>query len=1013
MSDFSCSAPTDNDETNPKAQCQDGADNDSDGLVDMTDPGCATAQDNLEGDGTSQCQDGADNDSDGAIDMADYSCSAPTDNDETNPKAQCQDGVDNDNDGLTDLADPGCSSNAQDNNEGDGTSQCQDGLDNDSDGAKDMSDFSCSAPTDNDETNPKAQCQDGVDNDSDGLVDMTDPGCATAQDNNEGDGTSQCQDGVDNDADGAIDYPADISCSSKTDNDETNPKAQCQDGVDNDSDGLVDMTDPGCSTAQDNLEGDGTTQCQDGLDNDSDGVIDMADFSCSAPTDNDETNPKAQCQDGVDNDSDGLVDMTDPGCATAQDNIEGDGTTQCQDGLDNDSDGVIDMADFSCSAPTDNDETNPKAQCQDGLDNDKDGLIDLADPSCSSSQGNDESVGNNLPPPAPQNLSASDGSSPDFVQITWAAAPRASTYQLYRSDYEGELGVALNGPLSVTSYEDRSAVPGVSYWYTVIASNQFGDSDPSNSDSGFRYDPLREKDKDGDGVSDDQEEIDETDPNDRGSFQLHLKSPAFTKYNTYLRQWNFLELVANGTKTITAKVTVFLLSGAELVNRTVVLTPGSAQAQFDVNINEMIQQGCASTSLCAGLVDLDGNGVVDTYGVVRIDFNNELAGETMLGRMSNYRPDSDGNSYSFAFSKELRNPTKGITFGTGNTFDPQGLGYLVPNWVEIINLDSNNAQVFDYKLFNQEGGLVLSKVVTVPPLGERDVQGGHEIVTASGAVKEGVYLAQVMPRDGGVPYFATVSRYSSNSPAGVNPDSYNFAFALEGRAGSGGLQYMSISNEVGTGMSCYLQTNWVEVVNVREKPVTASLFLHSASGQTLPGGQINVEIPPRSQYHYNASVFLPKGEVGSAVLASSDKGALMAQSLVYYHDCSANKLQTAYVSQGRIAGQDVQAGSINTFLGMSYKLRVIGTSSAPSIVSGMIQTFDAGQSVVSLQIELPSFGINQVEGYTLAVPADRYGALTLRENEAGMFTAEVLRIRELPGIGVDFVMPTVVQQYGN
>ena len=118
MNDFSCSSPSDNDETNPKAQCQDGIDNDNDGKVDSQDPGCVNSQDNDESNSvaTPQCSDGIDNDNDGFVDMNDFSCSSSSDNDETNPKAQCQDGIDNDNDGKVDSQDPGCV-NSQDNDE--------------------------------------------------------------------------------------------------------------------------------------------------------------------------------------------------------------------------------------------------------------------------------------------------------------------------------------------------------------------------------------------------------------------------------------------------------------------------------------------------------------------------------------------------------------------------------------------------------------------------------------------------------------------------------------------------------------------------------------------------------------------------------------------------------------------------------------------------------------------------------------------------------------------------------
>ena len=52
------------------------------------------------------CDDGIDNDGDGLVDMADPGCPFPCASPE-NP--QCDDGIDNDGDGLVDFADPKCS----------------------------------------------------------------------------------------------------------------------------------------------------------------------------------------------------------------------------------------------------------------------------------------------------------------------------------------------------------------------------------------------------------------------------------------------------------------------------------------------------------------------------------------------------------------------------------------------------------------------------------------------------------------------------------------------------------------------------------------------------------------------------------------------------------------------------------------------------------------------------------------------------------------------------------------
>lgn len=103
-------------------QCNDGLDNDGDGLTDLNDQGCTDSADNNEYDvltpPSPQCADGIDNDSDNLTDLDDPGCTGMDDDDEFNepaPVAQCADGVDNDSDGLTDLADPGCEDFSDDN----------------------------------------------------------------------------------------------------------------------------------------------------------------------------------------------------------------------------------------------------------------------------------------------------------------------------------------------------------------------------------------------------------------------------------------------------------------------------------------------------------------------------------------------------------------------------------------------------------------------------------------------------------------------------------------------------------------------------------------------------------------------------------------------------------------------------------------------------------------------------------------------------------------------------------
>lgn len=131
---------------------------------------------------TGQCEDGQDNDGDGLTDAADPACQQPgcepssqtprkcleSDLDPEGTEAgNCEDGEDNDGDGLTDADDPDCQTGGDDED-------CDNGIDDDRDGAIDHADDDCTTAE-----NPDAgNCEDGFDNDNDGLTDADDPDCA-------------------------------------------------------------------------------------------------------------------------------------------------------------------------------------------------------------------------------------------------------------------------------------------------------------------------------------------------------------------------------------------------------------------------------------------------------------------------------------------------------------------------------------------------------------------------------------------------------------------------------------------------------------------------------------------------------------------------------------------------------------------------------------------------------------------------------------------------------------------
>ncbi len=81
---------------------------------------------------------------------------------------------------------------------------------------------------------------------------------------------------------------------------------------------------------------------------------------------------------------------------------------------------------------------------------------------------------------APTGVSATDGTSTSYVQITWTGAAGATDYRVYRGS------TALGSWQTATTYNDTDASPGTLYHYSVRARNICGSEGTSASDTGYR-----------------------------------------------------------------------------------------------------------------------------------------------------------------------------------------------------------------------------------------------------------------------------------------------------------------------------------------------------------------------------------------------------------------------------------------------------------------------------------------------------------------------------------------------
>lgn len=134
------------------------------------------------------CNDGIDNDGDGLTDYPeDPNCPFP---EYRHEDTNCNDGIDNDGEGQADLNDDECLSSTQGYERFDyGRSQCFDDRDNDGDGLIDFpADDGCSSRSGIFERPPTGNsvCDNGVDDDTDGYIDFPDdPDCRDFNDNSE------------------------------------------------------------------------------------------------------------------------------------------------------------------------------------------------------------------------------------------------------------------------------------------------------------------------------------------------------------------------------------------------------------------------------------------------------------------------------------------------------------------------------------------------------------------------------------------------------------------------------------------------------------------------------------------------------------------------------------------------------------------------------------------------------------------------------------------------------------
>ena len=432
---------------------------------------------------------------------------------------------------------------------------------------------------------------------------------------------------------------------------------------------------------------------------------------------------------------------------------------------------------------------------------------------------------------------------------------------------------------------------------------------------------------------------------------------------------NILELVNPTLADMQVKLSLYSILG-ELVHERYITI--AASNQFDVILN-----------------DLPGF-VRDSYGIVKLEFPDGLD-----GRMMYYRPAPDGNGYDFVFGLPLVDPSYGPTAVSFNTFQPSFLASernnIVANWLSIVNLDSN-AQAFTIGTYDQMGTLLAERNIDVPAFGRMDLDGGHDI---AGPSVVGVHV--ITPKDLTAKYIAQLSRYGGDAPAGFAPSTYRFAFPLVAQYGASDPIYAPISTKFG-------EYNWLEVVNILDREVTAAVNFYSHDGTLIES--VDLTLPPHAQQHFDAASYLAPGDTGYAAVAPGIPFSLIANSMGYMRNSANGSITAIYGSQARRDGLCAVAGSYNLFLNMENYLTVANPQTSQIQVTVSIHgpnlALDKTYSVPARgSLYLPLHDATQFK-----TAANTYGLVTVRANTAdARIYSDLLRVRKLANGLIDFAAP--------
>ena len=496
------------------------------------------------------------------------------------------------------------------------------------------------------------------------------------------------------------------------------------------------------------------------------------------------------------------------------------------------------------------------------------------------------------------------------------------------------------------------------YTFSIQGNGLVGDSDGDGltdaEEMVLGTDPNN-PDSDGDGTPDGQEVTDGSDPLDGSSVIFNLTDNFCAEWNGFIGQTiNIAEFVNLTTSNRQVDLTLFDFFGAAQGTTSTPILPG---AQSDVLVHDMTGWSTDSIgTVCADVVD---------PGTMM-----EMAGD-VDGRMLHYHPDGIGG-FDYVIAMPFENAKTGPVFAQYNTFhpslDPADAGFFAANWFTVVNAEmtSQSGMLFVY---GSDGSVVANATITLAG-GERIDVGIHEF----GANQVGV--VEWRPSDSTAGFRVRLNRYVYTGPTPFAP--VLEAVSLPADKGSAQTRLAPADTR---GL-----TSVVEVSNTGAAATDVNIVANDAAGTEVLNTTVNLLGFGTQHIILDGSLVSALGQVS---VQAAMGGQVVSTVMQYGRTATAGVDNLYNVPTEQALGTDLQ-GSYNTFLNQSCDLLVVNATSTAENITIDATRFD-GTPVITAQAEtVPANGVFEFDLCAVEGP-DVFGQVEVTPTNASSVIGTVVR----------------------